>query len=102
LIEGLVQNHIKYLSGGGIMEFKHEKGRVYMENQEGKLIAEITFPATAPGVVNIDHTFVDDSLRGQGMADKLVRAALADIAKDGEKYTATCSYAVKWLEKHQK
>ena len=56
------------------MEFKHEKGRVYMEN---------------------------DSLRGQGMADKLVRAALADIAKDGKKYRATCSYAVKWLEKHK-
>ena len=83
------------------MEFKHEKGRVYMENQEGKLIAEITFPETAPGVANIDHTLVDDSLRGQGMADKLVRAALADIAKDGKKYRATCSYAVKWLEKHK-
>jgi predicted GNAT family acetyltransferase len=96
-----MQNHIKYLSGGGSMEFKHEKGRVYMENQEGKLIAEITFPETAPGVANIDHTFVDDSLRGQGMADKLVRAALADIAKDGKKYRATCSYAVKWLEKHK-
>ena len=83
------------------MEFKHEKGRVYMENPEGKLIAEITFPETTHGVVNIDHTFVDDSLRGQGMADKLVRAALADIDKAGQKYTASCSYAVKWLEKHK-
>ncbi len=83
------------------MEFKHEKGRVYMENAEGKVIAEITFPETAPGTVNIDHTFVDDSLRGQGVADKLVRGALEDIAKDKKKYTASCSYAIKWLEKHK-
>lgn len=83
------------------MELQHEKGRVYMEDAQGKVLAEITFPETIPGTVNIDHTFVDDSLRGQGMADKLVRAALEDIAKDGKKYTATCSYAVKWLEKHK-
>ena len=83
------------------MEFKHEKGRVYMENPEGKVIAEITFPETTAGTVDIDHTFVDDSLRGQGMADKLVRAALEDIAKEKKQYTASCSYAVKWLEKHK-
>ena len=34
--------------------------------QEGQLLAEATFPEFAPGVVNIDHTFVDEALRGQG------------------------------------
>ena len=30
--------------------------------QEGQLLAEATFPEFAPGVVNIDHTFVDEAL----------------------------------------
>ena len=47
----------------------------------GRLVAEITFPCTQPGIYTIDHTFVDPSLRGQGMADKLVRAALEQIRK---------------------
>ena len=52
---------------------QYEKERVYALNEDGKLVAEITFPETAPGVYTMDHTFVDPSLRGQGMADKLVR-----------------------------
>lgn len=38
--------------------------------QEGQLLAEATFPEFAPGVVNIDHTFVDEALRGQGVAHR--------------------------------
>lgn len=79
---------------------KHEKERVYALDEDGKLIAEITFPETAPGVYTMDHTFVDPSLRGQGMADKLVRAALEQIQANGGTPAATCSYAVSWLEKH--
>ena len=56
------------------MEFIYEKGRIYMTNADGAVIAEITFPI-ADGVATIDHTFVDGSLRGQGVAGKLVTAA---------------------------
>ena len=40
--------------------------------QEGQLLAEATFPEFAPGVVNIDHTFVDEALRGQGVAAQMM------------------------------
>ena len=78
---------------------QYEKERVYALDEGGKLVAEITFPETAPGVYTMDHTFVDPSLRGQGMADKLVRAALEQIRENGGAPAATCSYAVSWLEK---
>ena len=65
-----------------------------------RLVAEITFPETAPGVYTIDHTFVDASLRGQGVADRLVRAALEQIQANGGTAAATCSYAAAWLDKH--
>lgn len=32
-----------------------EKNRIYMEDGQGKTIAEITFPETSPGVYTIDH-----------------------------------------------
>lgn len=49
------------------MEFKTEDERIYATDADGKVIAEITFPVS-DGIVTIDHTFVDKSLRGQGIA----------------------------------
>ncbi len=74
--------------------------RILQKDETGKILAEITFPETSPGVFVIDHTFVDESLRGQGMASKLVQAAVDEIKKRGGKVQATCSYAKKWLEKN--
>ena len=82
------------------MELTREATRVYALNEEDRLVAEITFPMTSPGVYTIDHTFVDPSLRGQGAADALVRAALEQIRENGGQAEATCSYALRWLEKH--
>lgn len=82
------------------MEFQSKPGRLWAENEEGKLMAEITFPDVAPGVANIDHTFVDGSLRGQGVAGQLVQGAVDQLRSRGMKATATCSYARKWFESH--
>jgi len=79
--------------------FTIEKNRIFMQNESGKTLAEITFPETSEGVYTIDHTFVDESLRGQGVAAKLVQAAVDEIEKRGGKVKATCSYAAKWLDK---
>lgn len=81
------------------MEFKTEKDRIYVSDSSGKLIAEVTFP-TKDGVSTIDHTFVDPSLRGEGIAGKLVKAAAEKILKDGNKIAARCPYAVSWFQKH--
>ena len=77
--------------------FLTEQGRIYMEDAQGRIVAEIPFPEILPGVYNIDHTFVDNSLRGQGIASKLVQAAVDEIRRRGGEVQATCSYAVKWL-----
>ncbi|MBD5236258.1 MAG: N-acetyltransferase [Bacteroidales bacterium] len=81
------------------MEFTTEKDRIYAEDASGKVIAEVTFP-TENGVAVIDHTFVDPSLRGGGVAGKLVKSAADKIIADGNKLSATCSYAVAWLQRH--
>ena len=67
------------------MKFIHEQNRIYGIDENGKVLAEITFPRTEPGVYTIEHTIVDGSLRGQGIAGKLVQAAIEDIKGNGGK-----------------
>ncbi|MGI6152752.1 MAG: GNAT family N-acetyltransferase [Christensenellaceae bacterium] len=82
------------------MDFIYEENRIYLNDASGKMIAEITFPSVSDGVVDIDHTFVDSSLRGQGVADKLIRAAMEKIRKEGWSVIPSCSYAEKWFGKN--
>ncbi len=81
------------------MEYIIESERIYAQDARGTLLAEVTFP-TRDGISTIDHTFVDPSLRGQGVAGELVKLAADRIAADGGKIAATCPYAVRWLGEH--
>lgn len=82
------------------MEFLKEDSRIYSLDGNKKVIAEITFEEIEKGIFNISHTFVDKSLRGKGIASKLVEMAVEEIQKRNGKVQATCSYAKKWLEKN--
>ncbi len=81
------------------MDFIIETNRIYTTDPSGKIIAEVTFP-TKDGISNINHTFVDESLRGQGIAGKLVKMAADKILAEGNKIAATCHYAVIWFQRH--
>lgn len=82
------------------MEWAAERDAVRCLNEQGEVVAEVTFPEVEPGVVEINHTFVDESLRGQGIAGQLLGRAVASIAASGYRARPTCSYAVRWFEKH--
>lgn len=82
-----------------ILEFIKEENRIYSKNSEGNIIAEIDFPEIETGIFNISHTFVDESLRGQGIAKKLVEMAIEEIERKNGKVVATCSYAKNYIEK---
>ena len=82
-----------------MMEFRKEPGRIFATDETGKLLAEVTFPERE-GVAVINHTFVDSSLRGQGVAGQLLRAVADTLRQDGRKTKATCSYAVHWFDTH--
>lgn len=79
------------------MEFERAGNWIFKRDEGGEVIAEVTFPKVRDGVVAIDHTFVDDSLRGRGIAGELVEAAYEAIKADGVKAVVTCPYAVKWF-----
>ena len=82
------------------MDFKIEENRIYSVNNENKIIAEITFEKIEKGIFNINHTYVDESLRGQKIGEKLVKMAIEEIKKKNGKIQATCSFAKHYLDKN--
>lgn len=81
------------------MVFQHERERIYAQDDIGNLIAEVTFPISG-STATISHTFVDDSLRGQGVANLLLVEAVAQIRTGSLKVIPACSYAAKWFAEH--
>lgn len=82
------------------MNFQYESNCIYLEDETGKRIAEVTFPAVTEEIVEIDHTFVDASLRGQGVAGRLMEAVAEYLKSNHKKVRPTCSYAAKWFGEH--
>lgn len=76
---------------------------------DGEEVGEVTFAPQGrgpqhperDGVYVINHTYVDDRLRGQGIASELVRRAVEEIERRGGHVEATCSYAVLWLARNR-
>lgn len=68
------------------------RGAFYIE-REGKRVAEMTYSRANAALVIIDHTEVDKSLSGQGVARRLLDAAVAWARATHTKVMATCPYA---------
>ncbi len=52
------------------------------------------------GMLDITHTQVPETISGRGVASALVKAAYNYGFMNGLRPTATCPYAIKWLERH--
>ncbi len=82
------------------MDFTIENNRIFKLDTTGKTVAEVLFPDAGDGAVEITHTFVDPSLRGQGAASLLILALVGELQRQGKKAKAVCPYAVKWFDEH--
>ena len=56
--------------------------------------------ALAGDAMVFTHTLVPPELRGRGIAEKLVRAALADARAAGRKVEPQCSYVARFIERY--
>lgn len=84
-----------------ILETESEtKGSFYIE-QEGHKLAEMTYSKAGPEKIIIDHTEVDDSLRGQGVGVQLVHHAVEYARSQGIKILPLCPFAKATLLRHK-
>lgn len=81
------------------MNFIYEKNRIYLK-EENEIVAAVTFPNISEDTVKINHTFVSDKLRGQGIASKLIKQVAEKLKAENKKAVLTCSYAISWFEKN--
>jgi uncharacterized protein len=83
-----------------LMNFQYESNRIYAVNEAGVLLAEVTFPNRDEKRVNVDHVFVDESLRGQGIAGELMMLAYDYLKGRNLLIVAKCPYAIAWFKKN--
>ena len=88
------------------MHFSHQdnghKGEFFLTDEQGQRIAEISYVWSNDTNIIADHTWVDDSLRGHGMARKLLDH-LAEFAREKSlKIIPTCSYVVVMFKRDPK
>ena len=77
--------------GGNQMDFITEKDRIYTTDAEGNVLAEIRFLEAEPKVFCITYTFVDASLRGQGVADASCSKHCPSAGRHGDCYLFLCA-----------
>lgn len=84
------------------MEVKYtiqgSKGAFYID-KDGRHLADMTFSMAGTGIMIIDHTEVNDSLRGTGAGKKMVAAAVKLARKENFKILPLCPFAKALMEK---
>lgn len=83
------------------MNWEYEDGRIYSVDENNELMAETTFIFKENGEVDIDYTYINPALRGQGLAGKMMEVVAVYLKEKGLKASATCSYANAWLKQHR-
>ena len=73
-------------------------GMFYVE-EDGEIAAEMVYNSTSKNQMIIEHTEVDDSLRGQNVGMELVHAGVEYARHHGMKIIPLCSVAKKVLDK---
>jgi len=74
-----------------------QRGAFYIE-EGGEWIAELTYVKNN-GTMTIDHTEIDEKLRGEGIGQDLVKAAVEYARENDLKIKADCPYAKKVIER---
>ncbi len=82
------------------MEYRYTPNRVCLIDANNKILAETTYPDVDEHTVNINHTWVDSSLRGQHVAERLLKIAAEQLRLQQKKAVLTCPYALKWFSSH--
>ncbi|GAA0379258.1 GNAT family N-acetyltransferase [Paenibacillus motobuensis] len=76
----------------------HPQDHQFYIEDHGEIIAEMTYSVSSETLYIIDHTYVDDKYRGQGLAEDLM-SNVADYARRHQiKLFGLCPFAKRQLE----
>ena len=75
------------------MEIREGHNKFYINDKQGKQIAEIVFVPTGENLAIIEHTDVDESLKGQGIGKQLVAKVVEKMRREKRKIIPLCPFA---------
>ena len=88
------------------MNIQHKQtesnGEFFLLDQNGDKVAELTYFFVDEQTINANHTYVSETLRGQGVADQLYRELVIFVRDKKLKLIPTCSYIVKKWQRENK
>ena len=73
------------------------KGAFFIE-ENGEWVAELSY-VTGNGTMTIDHTEIAEKLRGEGIGQDMVKAAVDYARENNLKINPVCPYAKKVIER---
>lgn len=80
---------------------KRANNKFYVGENIENVLAEITFVPKGPDKIIIDHTYVSDSLKGQGIGQQLVKTVAEYARQENKKIIPLCSYAKRVMTKNE-
>ena len=80
------------------MEYRYTPNRVCLIDANNKILAETTYPDVDEHTVNINHTWVDSSLRGQHVAERLLKIAAEQLRLQQKKGSADLPLCFKMVQ----
>lgn len=87
------------------MQIQHQQndeyGEFFILNEQQQKIAKLSYYFVDNQSINANHTYVSESLRGQGVADKLYLALIEFVHEKQLKLIPSCSYIAKKWERTQ-
>lgn len=80
-----------------IQQDEHGRKGAFYIDEDGEWIAELTYEKN-DATMTIDHTEIHEKLRGEGIGQDMVKAAVEYARANGLKINAVCPYAKKVIE----
>jgi predicted GNAT family acetyltransferase len=81
-----------------IQRDEHGRKGAFFIDENGEWVAELTY-VNDNGIMTIDHTEIDEKLRGEGIGEDLVKAAVEYARENGLKINPVCPYAKKVIDR---
>ncbi|MCI1186917.1 N-acetyltransferase [Hymenobacter sp. DH14] len=82
------------------MSIQHDTTNQEFTTTRDGYAAELAYARPSDDVIDFTHTFVDEALRGQGVADELARTALAYARDEKLKVKTTCTFMAGFVKRH--
>lgn len=84
------------------MDVQHQAGQQRFVVNSGGLESVLEYRLLPDGQIDFTRTFVPGALRGQGIAEKLVRTGIAWAREQDYRMQASCWYVRRFLERGRK